>query len=49
MGLLMKDAVLGMDYQVVQGAVLVIATMMVLVNIFVDIIYGWIDPRIRYN
>jgi peptide/nickel transport system permease protein len=49
MGLMMKDAVLGMDYQVVQGGVLVISTIMVLVNIIVDIVYGWIDPRIRYD
>ncbi len=35
------------DYPVVMGSVLVIASAFVLINIFVDIIYGWLDPRIR--
>ena len=49
MGRMMAEAVLGMDYQVVQGGVLVIALLIVLVNINLDIIYAWIDPRIRYD
>ena len=35
------------DYPVVMGSVLVIASAFVVINIFVDIIYGWLDPRIR--
>ncbi len=35
------------DLPVVMGAVLVIATMFVLINIIVDIIYGLLDPRVR--
>ncbi|MCF6351089.1 MAG: ABC transporter permease [Flavobacteriaceae bacterium] len=35
------------DYPVIIGASIVIATMFILINIFVDIIYGWLDPRIR--
>lgn len=35
------------DYPVVMGSVLVIASTFVIINIFVDIIYGWLDPRIR--
>jgi ABC-type dipeptide/oligopeptide/nickel transport system permease component len=49
MGRLMRDAVFGHDYQVVQGGVLVIAAIIVLTNIIVDISYGWVDPRIRYQ
>ena len=37
------------DYPVVQGAVLAIALAFVLVNLFVDLCYGFIDPRIRYG
>ena len=37
------------DYPVVQGAVLAIALAFVLVNLFVDMCYGFIDPRIRYG
>jgi len=49
MGRLMTEAVFGHDYQIVQGGVLLIAMIIVLTNIFVDISYGWFDPRIRYN
>lgn len=35
------------DYPVVMGSVLVIASIFVIINILVDIIYGWLDPRIR--
>ncbi len=49
MGRMMMEAVLGMDYQVVQGGVLVIALLIVLTNITLDIVYAWIDPRIRYD
>jgi peptide/nickel transport system permease protein len=49
MGRLIMDGILSTDYQVVQGAVLVVAMIVVLVNILVDMIYGLVDPRIRYN
>jgi peptide/nickel transport system permease protein len=49
MGRLLRDAVFGKDYMVVEGAVLIIAFVVVLTNMAVDISYGWIDPRIRYN
>lgn len=41
------DALNTLDLPVIMGAVLVIATMFILINIFVDVIYGWLDPRIR--
>ncbi len=41
------DALNTLDLPVIMGAVLIIATMFILINIFVDIIYGWLDPRIR--
>jgi peptide/nickel transport system permease protein len=37
------------DYPVVQGAVLFVAVVFVLVNLAVDLGYGWLDPRIRYE
>jgi len=49
MGRLLVDATFGKDYLVVQGAVLVIAVVVVLVNLLVDISYGWLDPRVRYE
>ncbi len=41
------EALNTLDLPVIMGSVLVIATMFILINIFVDIIYGWLDPRIR--
>lgn len=37
------------DFTVLQGTVLYIAFMFLLINLLVDIIYGWLDPRIRYD
>ena len=41
------DALSTSDLPIVMGAVLVIAMLFIVINIFVDIIYGWLDPRIR--
>jgi len=38
-----------LDLPIIMGAVLVIALMFILINIFVDIIYTWLDPRVRYQ
>ena len=35
------------DYAVVEGVILVISLVITAINLFVDISYGWIDPRIR--
>ena len=37
------------DLPIVMGVVLVIALLFIVINIFVDIIYGWLDPRIKIN
>jgi peptide/nickel transport system permease protein len=47
MGSLVAQAVNQRDYPVVQAAVLFYGGVFILVNIFVDVAYGWIDPRIR--
>lgn len=43
------DAILKSDYPVVQGAVMIMAIVFVLVNLFVDLLYAYIDPRIKYS
>jgi ABC-type dipeptide/oligopeptide/nickel transport system permease component len=48
-GRLLVDAVLARDYPVVQGAVLLIATTFVVLNLLVDVLYALLDPRIRYG
>ena len=47
MGQLIVDSVLKRDYPVIQGAVLFVSILYVLINLVVDISYGFIDPRIR--
>ena len=49
MGRLAVDALFSYDYAVVQGTVLVIATIVVLCNLIVDISYGWLNPRVRFQ
>jgi ABC-type dipeptide/oligopeptide/nickel transport system permease component len=43
------QAILNSDYPVVQGAVIFIATIFVVMNLIVDIVYAFIDPRIKYS
>jgi len=43
------DALNKMDLPVVMGSVLFIASIFVIINIIVDLIYGWLDPRIRIS
>ncbi len=46
-GKLFVDATARGDFNLIQGLVLLIATIFVLVNLLVDLLYGWLDPRIR--
>ncbi len=47
-GSLAVDSIFRRDYPLVQGAVLFIALVHLFVNLFVDILYGFLDPRIHY-
>ena len=46
-GSLLLEGIFQRDYPLVQGSVLFIATTYVLINLATDMIYGWVDPRIR--
>ena len=46
-GRLLIDSVANRDYAVVQTILLLVGLMMVLANLTVDLLYGWLDPRIR--
>ena len=48
-GKTLSDAITARDYTVVQGFTLVIAVTFVVINLLVDISYGYLDPRIRYD
>jgi peptide/nickel transport system permease protein len=47
MGTLAFDAISARDYPVLQGSITVLALCIVLINLLVDIAYGFVDPRIR--
>jgi peptide/nickel transport system permease protein len=49
MGRLAVNAIYSLDYSVTQAIVLISAFMIVAVNLMVDISYGWMDPRVRYQ
>jgi peptide/nickel transport system permease protein len=49
MGRLAVTSMQNQDYPYVQGIVLIIAIVIMLVNFLIDLTYGWLDPRIRYN
>lgn len=48
LGQYILEAIYLRDYPVVQGGVLFVALVFVLVNLLIDLIYTWIDPRIKY-
>jgi peptide/nickel transport system permease protein len=49
MGKLLLDSVMGGDLPVLQGAVVVVALVVVLLNLIGDVLYGVIDPKVRPN
>jgi peptide/nickel transport system permease protein len=48
-GRLLATSVLTRDYPVIQGGLLLTATVLVLLNLLIDVLYAAIDPRIRYG
>jgi peptide/nickel transport system permease protein len=48
-GRLVVQSVARRDYPVIQGAVMFVALLYVLVNAAVDVLYAYLDPRIRYE
>lgn len=49
LGTLLLDGINTRNYLIVQGCVIFIAFSYVVVNLITDLVYGWIDPRIRYD
>ncbi len=48
-GRLFVSSIFGQDYVVVQAIVFVISVSILVINLLVDLSYGWLDPRIRYS
>jgi peptide/nickel transport system permease protein/oligopeptide transport system permease protein len=49
LGSLVVKGILWHDYPLIQGAVLLVSVSYVVVNLIVDVLYAWVDPRIRYQ
>ena len=49
MGKLLVDSVLVRDYPIVQTFIMLVAVSVLILNLLVDLMYGWINPRIRYG
>jgi peptide/nickel transport system permease protein len=48
-GTLLVNGVINHDYPLVQTMIFIFAGIVIVVNLFTDILYGWLDPRIRYH
>jgi peptide/nickel transport system permease protein/oligopeptide transport system permease protein len=48
-GRLLTDSISSRDYATVQGVVFVFAVSLIVVNLFTDLVYAYVDPRIRYD
>jgi peptide/nickel transport system permease protein len=49
LGLLFVEAVAHRDYTLVQALVMLVATVFIVMNFLVDLMYAWLDPRIRFR
>ena len=49
MGRLLVDSVFHRDYTAVQAIVMVITVSVLILNLLLDVVYGWLNPRIRYS
>lgn len=49
MGRLTYIAIITRDFPLIQGFMIFIATVFVLINLFIDLIYAWLDPHVRYE
>jgi peptide/nickel transport system permease protein len=48
-GRLVVDAIFQRDFPVVQMCLLISSSLFIFTNLFVDVLYAYIDPRIRYD
>lgn len=49
LGRMNLESVLNRDFPTLQGAVLLMAVLVIAINLVADVAYGWVDPRIRYG
>jgi peptide/nickel transport system permease protein len=49
MGRLVATSILNREYQVVQACILIIAVMFIVINLVVDLLYTFLNPKMRYQ
>ena len=49
LGKLFVESVLNQDYNMTQALVMLVVAIFAFTNLAIDILYAWLDPRIRYN
>ncbi|MDH3882935.1 MAG: ABC transporter permease subunit, partial [Desulfobacterales bacterium] len=49
LGRLLYDSISARDYPMIQGTILIFGLLYIFVNLGVDLIYAFVDPRIRYD
>ena len=49
LGLLFVEAIARRDYTLTQALVLLVSSAFIVVNFLMDVMYAWLDPRIRYR
>jgi peptide/nickel transport system permease protein len=49
LGLLVLGAITERDYPLLQGTIVLFAAIFLVINLIVDVLYAWVDPRIRYT
>ena len=49
LGAMLIESITFRDFPVIQGLVLIFAIIILVANLFVDILYAWLDPRVRYT
>jgi peptide/nickel transport system permease protein len=49
MGKLLYDSVMGNDFVVSMAILMLLSFMVLMGNLLADVVYGWVDPRIRYD
>lgn len=48
-GRFLIDAIIHRDYTIIQSIIVMVATLILALNLIIDLLYGWLDPRIRYG
>ena len=48
MGRILIESIFQRDYTMIQAVIVIAALFIVTINLVVDLLYGWLDPRIRY-